>query len=103
MAGAFLALSAAISGLTKSQILAFIGATAVSFLFVMAGYDLVISLVRSWAPEVVIDAVRSMSFLGHFQRITEGVLELPSIVFFISLIVFCLWLNIRVIEVKKAA
>jgi ABC-2 type transport system permease protein len=103
MAGAFLALSAAISGVTKSQILAFIGATAVSFLFVMAGYDLVISLVRSWAPEVVIDAVRSMSFLGHFQRITEGVLELPSIVFFISLIVFCLWLNIRVIEVKKAA
>jgi ABC-2 type transport system permease protein len=103
MAGAFLALAAAISGLTKSQILAFIGATAVSFLFVMAGYDLVISLVRTWAPELVIDAVRSMSFLEHFQRITEGVLEFPSIVFFVSLIVFCLWLNIRVIEVKKAA
>jgi ABC-2 type transport system permease protein len=103
MAGAFLALSAAISGLTKSQVLAFIGATAVSFLFVMAGYDLVISTVRSWAPAVVIDAVRSMSFLGHFQHITDGVLELPSIVFFVSLIVFCLWLNVRVIDVKKAA
>jgi len=37
MAGAFLALSAAISGLTKSQVLAFIGATTASFLFVMAG------------------------------------------------------------------
>jgi ABC-2 type transport system permease protein len=103
MAGAFLALAAAISGLTKSQILAFIGATAVSFLFVMAGYDLVISLVRTWAPALMVDAVRSMSFLEHFQRITEGVLEFPSIVFFVSLIVFCLWLNIRVIEVKKAA
>ena len=42
MAGAFLALAAAISALTKSQVLAFIGATAVSFLFVMAGFDLVI-------------------------------------------------------------
>ncbi|HLQ90358.1 MAG TPA: ABC transporter permease subunit [Xanthobacteraceae bacterium] len=103
MAGAFLALSAAISGLTKSQVLAFIAATAVSFLFVMAGFDLVISTVRSWAPTVVIDAVRSMSFLGHFQHITDGVLELPSIIFFVSLIVFSLWLNIRVIEVKKAA
>ena len=32
-----------------------IAATAVSFLFVMAGFDLVISTVRSWAPNVVID------------------------------------------------
>ena len=96
-------MSAAISALTKSQVLAFIGATAVSFLFVMAGFDLVISAVRGWAPAIVIDAVRSMSFLNHFQHITDGVLELPSIVFFVSLIVFCLWLNVRIIEVTKAA
>jgi ABC-2 type transport system permease protein len=103
MAGAFLALSAAISGLTKSQVLAFIGATAVSFLFVMAGSDLVIAVLRSWAPATVIDAVRSMSFLGQFQHITECVLELPSIVFFVTLIAFCLWLNVLVVDVKKAA
>ncbi len=103
MAGAFLALSAAISGLTKSQVLAFIGATAVSFLFVMAGFDLVISAVRAWAPTIVVDAVSSMSFLAHFQHITEGVLELPSLIFFVSLIVLSLWLNVRVIDVKKAA
>src|SRR5215468_546515 len=103
MAGAFLALAAAISGLTKSQVLAFIGGTTVSFLFVMAGFDLVISVVREWAPGVVIDAVRSMSFFAHFQHITDGVLELPSIIFFVSLIVFSLWLNVRIIEVKKAA
>ena len=103
LAGAFLALSAAISGLTKSQVLAFIGATTVSFLFVMAGFDLVISAVRPWAPSLVIDSVRSMSFFAHFQHITDGVLELPSIIFFVSLIVFCLWLNVVVIDVKKAA
>jgi len=103
MAGAFLALSAAISGLTKSQVLAFIGATTASFLFVMAGFDLVISAVRPWAPTVVIDTVRSMSFFSHFQHITDGVLELPSIIFFVSLIVFSLWLNVLVIDVKKAA
>ena len=103
MAGAFLALSAAISGLTKSQVLAFIGATTASFLFVMAGFDLVISAVRPWAPAFVIETVRSMSFFAHFQHITDGVLEVPSIVFFVSLIVFCLWLNVRIVEVKKAA
>jgi ABC-2 type transport system permease protein len=103
MAGAFLALAAAISGLTKSQVLAFIGATAVSFLFVMAGFDLVIAAVRPWAPAIVVDAVRSLSFLGHFNRIADGVLELPSIIFFLSLIAFCLWLNVLVVDVKKAA
>jgi ABC-2 type transport system permease protein len=103
MAGSFLALAAAISALSKRQVLAFIGATAVSFLFVMAGFDLVLVAVRSWAPPVIIEAVRSMSFLGNFQRITDGVLELPSIVFFVSLIAFCLWLNVRAIDVKKAA
>ena len=103
MAGAFLALSAAISGLTKSQVLAFIGATTASFLFVMAGFDLVISAVRPWAPAFVIETVRSMSFFSHFQHITDGVLELPSIIFFVSLIVFSLWLNVLVIDVKKAA
>jgi ABC-2 type transport system permease protein len=103
MAGAFLAISAAISGLTKSQVLAFIGATTASFLFVMAGFDLVISAVRPWAPPLVINAVRSMSFFAHFQHITDGVLELPSIIFFVSLIVFALWLNVVVIDVKKAA
>jgi ABC-2 type transport system permease protein len=103
MAGAFLAVSAAISGLTKSQVLAFIGSVTVSFLFVMAGFDLVTSAVRNWAPTIVIEAVRSMSFFGHFQRITDGVLELPSIIFFTSLILFCLWLNVLVVEAKKAA
>ena len=38
-----------------------------------------------------------------FRHITDGVLELPSFIFFASLIVLCLWLNVRVIEVKKAA
>jgi ABC-2 type transport system permease protein len=103
MAGAFLAISACISALTKSQVLAFIGAAAVGFLFVMAGFDLVLAGLRSWAPAAVLDVVRSMSFIGNFQRITDGVLEVPSLIFFVSLIVFALWLNVRAIEVKKAA
>jgi ABC-2 type transport system permease protein len=55
------------------------------------------------APGFIVDAVRSMAFFVNFQHITDGVLELPSVVFFVSLIVFCLWLNVRIIEVKKAA
>jgi ABC-2 type transport system permease protein len=103
MAGAFLAISSCISALTKSQVLAFISSAAVGFLFVMAGFDLVLAGLRSWAPPLVLEVVRSMSFIGNFQRITDGVLEMPSMIFFVSLIVFALWLNVQAIDVKKAA
>ncbi|MDF2118081.1 ABC transporter permease subunit [Roseiarcaceae bacterium H3SJ34-1] len=103
MAGAFLAISAAVSALTKNQVLAFIGAVVVGFLFVMAGFDLVLSAVKPWAPQIIVQAISSMSFIGHFQRITDGVLEVPALIFFISLIAFALWLNVRILEVKKAA
>ncbi|MDB5569812.1 MAG: type transport system permease protein [Hyphomicrobiales bacterium] len=103
MAGAFLAISACVSALTKNQVLAFIGAVVIGFLFVMAGFDLVLAAVRPWAPDVVVQAIAAMSFIGHFQRITDGVLEAPAIIFFVSLIVFALWLNVQVLDARKAA
>ena len=103
MAGAFLAIAACISALTKNQVLAFIGAVIVGFLFVMAGFDLVLSVVRPWAPDVVVQAIASMSFIGHFQRITDGVFDASALVFFFSLIAFALWLNVQILDARKAA
>ncbi len=103
MAGSFLAISACVSALTKNQVLAFIGALVAGFVFVMAGFDLVLAAVRPWAPDIVVQAIASMSFIGHFQRITDGVLEVPALVFFISLIVFALWLNVQALDARKAA
>ena len=103
MAGALLAIAACISALTKNQVLAFIGAVIVGFLFVMAGFDLVLSAVRPWAPDVVVQAIASMSFIGHFQRITDGVFDASALVFFFSLIAFALWLNVQILDARKAA
>ncbi len=103
MAGSFLAISACVSALTKNQVLAFIGAVVAGFVFVMAGFDLVLAAVRPWAPDIVVQAIASMSFIGHFQRITDGVLEVPALVFFISLIAFALWLNVQALNARKAA
>jgi ABC-2 type transport system permease protein len=103
MAGSFLAISACVSALTKNQVLAFIGAVVIGFLFVMAGFDLVLSAIQPWAPAIVVEAISSMSFIAHFQRITEGVLEVPALIFFFSLIAFALWLNVQILQVRKAA
>ena len=103
MAGAFLAIASCISALTKNQVLAFIGAVIAGFIFVMAGFDLVLSAVRPWAPDVIVQVIASMSFIGHFQRITDGVFEASALVFFISLIGFALWLNVQILDARKAA
>jgi len=36
----------------------------VCFLLVLAGFPLVLAAFRSWAPNVVVDAVSSLSFLA---------------------------------------
>lgn len=103
MAGAFLAIAACISSLTRNQVIAFIGAVIVSFLMVMAGLDLVLGAIRGWAPAAIVELVQSLSFLMGFNRLTSGVLEVPTLVLFLSTIVLALWINVEVVDAKKAA
>lgn len=103
MAGAFLAIGSCMSALSKNQVIAFIIAATVCFLFTMSGLDLVLNLFRSWAPEWLISTVASFSFLTHFNAVTQGVIELRDLVFFASLIAFWLYANIVVVDLKKAS
>jgi ABC-2 type transport system permease protein len=103
MAGAFLAIGSFISALTKNQVIAFIIAAAVCFLFVTSGTELVQNTLQLWAPRIVGDAVSSMSFLSHFEEITRGVVNLGAIVFFVSLIAFALFANAVAVGQKKSA
>ncbi len=103
MAGAFLAIGAFMSALTKNQVIAFILAATVCFLFVMSGVEMVQNGLRAWAPDFIAAAVSSMSFLSHFQQITRGVVTAPTIILFVSFIVFALFANVIAIDRKKAA
>lgn len=103
MAGAFLAIGSFVSALTKNQVIAFILAAMVCFLFLMSGVDLVQNALRSWAPGFIADAVSSMSFLAHYQEIARGVIAAPSVILFVSLIVFFLFANVIAVGEKKAA
>ena len=92
MAGAFLALTSCLSILTKNQVIAFIISSISGFILIMAGFNLVLSAVRSWSPNWITETISSMSFLSHFTRIQMGVFDLNTLVFFISMIILCLWI-----------
>ncbi len=101
MAGGFLAIGSFVSALTRSQVVAFVIGFVLCFLFLMAGYPLVLDAFRGWAPQGVVDAISTMSFQAHFESIRRGVLELRDLIYFVGLIVFFLFANVTVIEMKK--
>ena len=71
MAGAFLAIGSFVSTLTKNQVIAFIVASLICFLFIDERSRSGSKCLRAWTPEVFATAVSSMSFLSHFERITQ--------------------------------
>ena len=102
MAGAFLAVGAALSALTKNQVIAFVITAAVCFLFTVSGSSIVLGFLTDWAPETILDAVASFSFLTHFSAIVRGVIDLRDAVFFLSVIALFLFANAIFVELKKA-
>lgn len=102
MAGAFLAIAACISTLTKNQVIAFIVAAIVTFVLLTAGLDLVLGAFRGWAPYWLTEGVAAVSVLTHFQLFTQGLVELPTMIFFGSLIGLALFVNTFLVELKKA-
>jgi ABC-2 type transport system permease protein len=103
MAGAYLAIGACLSVLTKSQVIAFVLTVVVSFLFIVSGLPIVLDFFGAWAPAWLTQAVASLSFLRHFEAIQAGVIELPDIVYFASMIGVWLYANTVLVEAKKAA
>lgn len=102
MAGGYLAIGACVSAITKSQVIAFVVAAAVCFVFTVSGTTMVLAFFAGWAPQAVVDAIASFSFMAHFSAISRGVIDLRDLVYFVSLIAAFLFANAALVELKKA-
>lgn len=102
MAGAFLAIGTCLSALTRNQVVAFILTVLVCFLFLLAGFPLVLDVFQGWLPQQLVDTIASLGFLTHFQDISKGVLSLRSLVYFLLVMGFWLIASAIVIDAKKA-
>lgn len=101
MAGGFLSVGACISALTKNQVIAFVLAFIVCFAFNLSGFPMVLDIFRPWAPQALLEVISSFSFLTHFESIQRGVIDLRDIIFFGSLMVFWIYINIIMVEINK--
>ncbi len=101
MAGGFLAIGACLSAVTRNQVIAFVLAAAVCFVFNLAGIELVQNFLRTWTPSFFADAVGSFSFLSNYQAISQGVIDLRHLLFFGSLIGIALLINTLIVDLRK--
>jgi ABC-2 type transport system permease protein len=102
LAGGFLSIGMCMSAATRNQVIAFITAASIGFVFLLAGFPLVLDFVRALLPQAVVDAVASLSFFTHFEAISKGVIDLRDLVYFAALIGFWLAATAVVLDLKKA-
>ncbi|MGB4075302.1 ABC transporter permease subunit [Pseudomonas sp.] len=102
LAGAYLAIGSCMSALAKNQVIAFILAVSVCFLFIVSGFPMVLDGFSGWAPQWLVDAVASLSFLTRFDAISKGVIDLRDLLYFLTLIAAWLAATAVVIDLKKA-
>ncbi|WP_160121135.1 ABC transporter permease [Rhodovarius lipocyclicus] len=101
VAGAYLAVGAAISALTKNQVIAFVLAVSACFVFAAAGSPVVTEFLSANLP-VLADIARAVSVNERFSGFTRGVVSARDLIFFASFILFWLLVNTVVLEHRKA-
>lgn len=97
MGGAYLAIGLFASSLTENQIVAFIFGVIMSFALFIVGEDFIIVAAPGWIAPI-------LSFLGlgaHFSSIGRGVIDSRDVIYYLSVIFFFLYLNVRRIESRK--
>lgn len=103
LSAGYLAISACISALTKNQVIAFVVAVVVCFLFTLSGLPLVINFFSGWAPQVLVETIASFSFLANFTDMTRGVIDVRHVVYFASLTAVWLFANVIAVDQTKGA
>jgi len=102
MAGGFLAIGSCVSAITRNQVIAFVISIVVCFGLLLSGFPMVLDVFRGWLPQVIVDAVASLSFLSHFSNISRGVIDFRDLVYFGLVIGTFLYANTIILQWKQA-
>jgi ABC-2 type transport system permease protein len=97
MGGAFLAIGLFISSLTENQIVAFIVSAVVIFGLFILGEDFVLFGI----PDRLVPVFSFIGLGGHYDSISRGVIDSRDVIYYVSVIVFFLYLNVKSIEDRK--
>lgn len=102
MAGAYLAITAMTSAITRNQVVSFIIAVVFCLFLILAGYPPVTDMLVHWASPALVDAVASFSVMTHFDGLQKGILDSRDVLYYLSVIGFCLFTTGAIIRTHRA-
>ena len=102
MGGAYLAITAMTSAMTRNQVISFILSVMICLFLILAGYTPVTDLLTRWANPVVVQAIAAFSVMTHFEGFQRGVLDTRDVIFFASVIGFALFATGVIIRNQRA-
>jgi ABC-2 type transport system permease protein len=97
MGAAYLAIGLWISSLTENQIVAFILGVVATFILFIIGSP----FVTMAAPSLIVPVLTYLGLGTHFDSIGRGVIDTRDIIYYLSIIGFFLFLNVRSLESRK--
>ena len=104
LAGAATAIGVFASSLSRSQVIGFVIALAVTFLMLIIGFDPVVNAVANWGvPSGIVNAVANCSLLQHFESMRRGVVDFADVGYYVGVIVFMLAAAQVVTDSRKAS
>lgn len=99
LGAAYLAIGFFVSALTENQIVAFILGISLCFALFIIGE----SLVLLWAPRMLVPLFHYLGLGTHFESLARGVVDSRDIIYYVSLIGFFLFLNVRSLAERRWA
>ncbi len=93
---AFISVGMFISSMTESQFVAAMGSFSIATIFIILD---VIPLITD--SELVTSIVNNISFVGRYTPFTEGILDISSVIFFLSITAAFIFMTVRVLEKRR--
>ncbi len=103
MAGSYLAIASCTSAMTKNQVISFILSVVICLILVFLGWGVLNETLNTIFPVWISDLINQFSFTTHFNALRRGVIDIRDLVYFVSIIVVVLMLNVVVIESYKSS
>jgi ABC-2 type transport system permease protein len=102
LAGAYLAITCMTSALTRNQVIAFILSVVICLFLVLAGWPPVTGFLASVGATGLKDFVAALSVMTHFEGFQRGVLDFRDVLYFATVIGFCLFTTGVIIRTHRA-
>jgi ABC-2 type transport system permease protein len=102
LGGAFLAIVCMTSAMTRNQVIAFIVAVVICVSLILIGFTPITDLLSRYASTTTVETVAALGVLTHFDGFNRGVLGIADLLYFLSIMVFALFVTAVLIRNRRA-